>query len=353
MQLLCVGDVALSNENGHQEIWKSSDEIVSGDQARILFNWELPVGDTVNPMPRSSGPRLLAHPDSPNAISQWAPGFATLATNHILDAGKEGLVNTLGRLNRKGFATVGAGQTQEEINKPLFWETYEGRLAVINWVFPETHPDWMVVPGPNCWPGMHEAERIVGEVKREADWVLVVAHWSDEHFSYPRPEDRFIGRHLAMLGVDLVIGHHPHVVRGMELVDACYIFYSVGNFYFSDSYDYRTDQVLPGAPRNREGLGVQISFKRGKEPECRLLSFWQKDGEVGFDPLRRAVKRVKRVSRPLRRLRDAEYAEWYATKRSRFDKWGSKWHFGVRRLGVRGTAKWLLRFSRARLQGGR
>ena len=102
-------------------------------------------------MPRGSGPGLLAHPSSTRVISNWAPGFATLATNHILDGGERGLENTIESLIQTGFKTVGAGKTLKEITKALFWETAEGQLAIVNWVFPETHPDWMSVPGPICW----------------------------------------------------------------------------------------------------------------------------------------------------------------------------------------------------------
>lgn len=341
MQLLCIGDVALADENVLQWVWMPPGGVIPGDEVRILFNWELPIGDTINPVPRSSGPRLLAHPDSPNVVRRWSPGFATLATNHILDAGEEGLANTLGSLNRAGFTTVGAGRTREEITRPLFWETAEGRLAVVNWVFPETHPDWMSVPGPNCWPGLEGAKRTIQKLKHKTDWVLIVAHWSDEYFPYPRPEDRAIARELARMGADLVVGHHPHVVRGMEIIGSCPVFYSVGNFYFSDME----------APRNREGLGVQISFRRGERPEYRILSFWQTKGKVLLDPLRRAARRMERVSRPLGRLENAGYAEWYAVKLARFDKWGARWHFGFRRLGVRGTIRYLLRQSHSHLCG--
>ena len=56
------------------------------------------------------------------------------------------------------------------------------------------------------------------KAKGEADWVMVVVHWSDELFPYPRPEDRATARELAQMGADLVVGHHPHVVRGMEII---------------------------------------------------------------------------------------------------------------------------------------
>jgi len=338
LKLICIGDVALANDKLCRSNWMPPGSATVGDEVKVLFNWELPIGTTINSVPRSSGPRLLACPDSTNVIRRWSPGFAALANNHILDAGAEALVNTIGSLNRAGFTTVGAGRTQEEIERPLFWETAEGRLAVVNWVFPETHPDWMSVPGPNCWPGRKNAKNLIQQLKSQTDWVMVVVHWSDEFFPYPRPEDRAIAGELSRMGVDLVVGHHPHVVRGMEEIDSCLVFYSLGNFYFSDIKDGHGGWITREAPRNREGLGVQVSFRRGERPEYRILSFWETKREATLDPFRRAAKRMERVNRPLRRLQDSEYTEWYTIQRARFNRWGYRWHFRLWQIG-KGDAK--------------
>ena len=351
MRLLCVGDIGLAQDNLAE--WERLLPVgaVAGDGLRVLLNWELPIGETINPVPRSSGPRLLAPPDSPRAIRRWSPGFATLATNHILDAGEKGLANTIGALHRAGFTTVGAGRSQEEIARPLLWETVEGTLAVVNWVFPETHPDWMSVPGPNCWPGLDGAQRTIQELRCGADWVLIVVHWSDELLPYPRPEDRAIARELAQMGADMIVGHHPHVVRGMELIGSCPVFYSIGNFYFSDIPRSEDGLVERQAPRNREALGVEVSFRRGQRPEYRLLSFWQTRERVASDSLRRAARRMQHTSQPLRRLQGSVYAEWYAVKRARFDKWGYRLHFGLWQLGGRGLVRYGSRLLGLHLRG--
>jgi hypothetical protein len=332
MQLLCLGDVAFAHDQLLTHAWKPPGGIKPDGDTKILLNWELPVGNSVNPLARSSGDRLVAHPASVKLVQRWAPGLATLATNHVLDAGEAGLAHTLAELHNAGFATVGAGLHRQQITSPLFWQTAEGRLAVVNWVFAETHPDWLATPGPNCWPGLTEAGRTLRRLKREADWVLVVPHWSDEHFSYPRPEERLLARDLARMGADLVVGHHPHVVRGAEVIGTCPVFYSLGNFYFAG--------MRP--PRNREALGLQITFRRGKAPRYRALSFWQVSEKTARDPLRRAGRRLRHTSRPLQKLLPAEYEAWYAAHRARFDRWGGRLHFGLPRLGVSGSIRYAL-----------
>jgi hypothetical protein len=336
MQLLCLGDLAISADDITEPGWMPPRDFSSGKASRIVFNFELPIGNEVNRIPRTSGPRLLAHPDSIPIIQKWAPGIATLATNHILDAGEQGLTNTISQLHRAGFLTVGAGVTKDEISAPLLWETQEGRVGIINWVFPETHPDCLSIPGPNCWPGLNECRSLIDCLIKQVDWILIITHWSDELFSYPRPQDREIAHELVRMGANLVIGHHPHVVRGLEIIDTCPVFYSLGNFYFSNTVDGSTGTVEYQAPRNRESLGVLVSFQRGKKPDIQMLSFWHAKGKVVIDPFRRASRRVVSVSRPFQELGDSSYAAWYASQRARFNRWEYRWYFRLWQLGLVG-----------------
>jgi len=274
----------------------------------------------------------MAHPDSPRVVQEWAPGFAALATNHILDSGEDGLALTIQSLRDFGFATLGAGVDADEITRPACWDTPEGRLAIVNWVFPETHPDWQQSPGPNCWPGLEEAERLIHDLRQTSDWVMVVAHWSDEHFSFPRPEERALARELERMGVDVILGHHPHVVRGMETIGSCPVYYSLGNFYFSDIPNQNGGWKVKQAPRNREGLGVIIQFKKGQPPSCEALSFWKAKGRVILDRKGRAINRMTQASQPLNQLQTDNYAQWYTVQRDRFAGWEYRLNFRLWQL---------------------
>lgn len=168
---------------------------------------------------------------------------------------------------------------------------------------------------------------------------MLFAHWSDELFPYPRPEDRMIAKELANAGLDLLIAHHPHVVRGMEIFGSCPVFYSLGNFFFSPFVHSSQHKVISPAPRNREGLGVEVTFTKKAKPTCRPVSFWQSGNSVISDPQNRAVLQMKRTSKPLTKLQGDTYAKWYSQKRTLFEKYWAKWEFGVRQLGLAGTLK--------------
>jgi hypothetical protein len=349
MELLCLGDIALADEKLRKVRWPYP----AGQQSsetRVLLNWELPAAQRRNPHPRTSGDRLIAFPDAPVLLKSWAPGFASLATNHILDGGIEGLAQTLDQLKQAGFLTVGAGLTQEEITAPLVWETSEGRLTILNWVFAETNPDWKAIPGPNCWPGVNEAKQTIQALKQQTDWLLTLVHWSDEAFSYPRPEDRAIARELLQAGADLVVGHHPHVVRGMELVGESPVYYSIGNFFFSKIPAEQSSEPDGFAPRNREALGVRITFQRGKKPLCQPLSFFQIGNATHADPFHLAERRMNRVSRPLLLKTAGEYPCWYSAQRLQFNKIGYRLFFRIWQYRPKNWLDFFSRFIRSRYQ---
>lgn len=338
--MLCLGDIALTGNAHSSTIWPDQKPADLGCDGRILFNWEAPLGKTARSEPRKcGGPRLIAYLPAVEGIRSWSPGFAALANNHILDADEIGLQNTLFSLQINGFEPFGAGFTRPEIDKPVLRETNDGSLAILNWVFPETHPDWMAIPGPNCWPGAETAGKVIGELKKKADWVMVFAHWSDELFPYPRPEDRALAMELSSCGADLVVGHHPHVVRGMEVIGSCPVFYSLGNCYFSSDVTSSRSGVSDLAPRNREALGILLTFEREREILWTPIPYWQKGNRVMVDRLHRASRRLIQTSRPLRLDANNDYAKWYASERSLFDKFWAKWHFGVMQLGFWGSIR--------------
>jgi hypothetical protein len=167
-------------------------------------------------------------------------------------------------------------------------------------------------------------------------------------FSFPRPEDRAIAGRLIKNGADAVVGHHPHVVRGVELIDGKPIFYSLGNYFFSD-IPAPSEGGVPKrqVARNREALVVELVFQRGSPLRWRLHAYWQEADGTYPDPHNRAMKRVARVSRP---LSSSDYAAWYERTRRRFDYWGYRWHFRLPTIGYRGASAWVLRLARQRFE---
>ena len=345
MRLICIGDIGIHGSIPSQNPWpRPLGSRNYEDETCLLFNWEFPCGitSTSKPRPGAGARRFVAPPSSVQLLQEWPPATAALANNHLMDAGASGITTTIEALREIGISSFGVGITSHLAPQSWIWETKEGRLAIINWVTTETHPD---PPdntglGPNLWPGYDEAKVQIANLRLCADWVIVYLHWSDELFSYPRPADRQMAKRLVELGVDAVVGHHPHVVRGFETIDGRPVFYSLGNYFFSDVQSPTGEWILRQVARNREALIIEFNLRKGKKLTWDLHSYWQKGTSTCRDPRRRAIHRAKKVSQPFNL---PDYDTWYNKARRRFDKFGYRLQFRLPQIGWLGALNWLLR----------
>ena len=179
------------------------------------------------------------------------------------------------------------------------------------------------------------------DLKQRSGFVLVFVHWGNELFPYPRPEERKIAKMLAESGTDIIIGHHPHVVRGMEMFGTCQVFYSIGNYFFSNFNKNLGDNGSDWAPKNRESICVEISFQSGFDPKCKIHAFQQIENKVIIDQKQRSIKSLEKYSKPFHKNLENEYTSWYARKFYQFSKFFIRWEFGIRRLGIKGLLNYI------------
>ena len=343
MRLICIGDVALDEQRDVLEKWQRPlAHLYVAQRTCILFNWQFPCANASVKKPRMSGSmrRYVAPVGAVQVIKNWVPAVAGLANNHLMDGGVDGVVETVESLKGVGIDIVGGGLTNNEISRPWIWEGPEGRVGVLNWVTPETHPEGPDPSGigPNVWPGESLALRAITALRRSVDWVIVYMHWSDECFSFPRPQDRLLAGKLLDGGADAVIGNHPHVIRGAEIISDRPVFYSLGNFFFSNVRSPAGGWIRKQVRRNREALVVEFKFTRGKRLAWDIYSYWRGAHETRPDWKERALRRFIKVSRPL--SLDG-YDEWYRQSLGRFNRWGYRLQFRLPVIGLRGMTSWL------------
>ncbi len=157
------------------------------------------------------------------------------ANNHSRDYGGEALVDTLAYLDANGIAHCGSGADHKEARSPAFLTARGLRVAFLAYS-DVNYYGWPAGPG---YPGVADASdagRLVAEIssaRERADLVVVSFHWGIEKEYTPTSRQRFLA-HLAVdSGADLVVGHHPHVVQGLEIYKDRLIAYSLGNFAFN------------------------------------------------------------------------------------------------------------------------
>ena len=161
----------------------------------------------------------------------------TLANNHIMDCGKEGLEDTMATAKAHGAKTIGAGMNVEEASAPLYLDE-AGGIGIFSFCFDAKflHADENT---PGCMErgDLARIERNIKAIKEKCRWCIVVAHTGFEFTQLPMPHVREMTMQYLKWGADIVVCHHPHVVQNYETFpDGKMIFYSLGNFIFDTDY---------------------------------------------------------------------------------------------------------------------
>ncbi|MBI4277625.1 MAG: CapA family protein [Armatimonadetes bacterium] len=238
--------------------------------ADVTFvNLEVPLTD--RGAPQEKAVPLRAPTRVAPAVAAAGIHVATVANNHALDYGEVGLFDTLESLRRAGVLAVGGGKNLDEALRPAVWKHEASGLRIAFLGLASTLPNsygatpvrpgiapvrvhtrYVLDPGtlleqPGTAPyvetvanarDVKQACQEVAQAKRRADLVVVGIHWGvaygfvagvqEDLAEYQRP----LGHALVDAGADLVVGHHPHVVHGVERYRRGVILYSLGNFLF-------------------------------------------------------------------------------------------------------------------------
>lgn len=195
-----------------------------------ITNLECPLCSCSQPIVKV-GPHLRAHPKCIELIKYGGFNVVTLANNHIMDHGPEGLSETLNVCRRNQIQTVGAGNNAQEAGRPLYIKIRDLTVAVLNMTEHEFSIAGDGKPGANPLDPILSYNQITA-AKKVANFVLVVVHGGHEFYPLPSPRMVRTYRYFVDLGASAVIGHHPHCVSGYEVYKGSPVFYSLGNFIF-------------------------------------------------------------------------------------------------------------------------
>jgi poly-gamma-glutamate synthesis protein (capsule biosynthesis protein) len=177
--------------------------------------------------------RFKVDPAALAAIKDSGFTHLALANNHILDFGPQGLAQTIKSLDAAGIAHFGAGADLSAARKVWISEVRGVKIAFLSYslVYPEEFFAGRGRAGtaPGHRPYYSEDIR---QARNQADYVIVSFHWGEEGATQPKPYQQSTARKAIDAGADLVLGHHPHVLQGIEYYGKGVIFYSLGNFTF-------------------------------------------------------------------------------------------------------------------------
>ena len=241
--LLFAGDLFLTdllqskyNQQGISAAASDSLLSVLREADIFMLNEEFPFGTTGEPMEEKEY-TFRVDPSYSTVLSELGVDIVTLANNHMLDFGRGPLTETLNTLDQAGIAHVGAG---ENIDEAKALKTFEMDGRTIGFlgasrVIPEH--SWNASSGSSGLFTTYDAAALVEQIQKaeeSCDFTVVYVHWGIEKNTQPEEYQKTLARQYIDAGAEAVIGAHPHVLQGIDFYQGKPIFYSLGNFIFSN-----------------------------------------------------------------------------------------------------------------------
>lgn len=234
-----VGDVMLAGRWA-ASIRKNGYDTLFRDVAAELKTGDIAIANLESPIARGgcefSGKkfRFRAEPEVAAALHASGINLVTLANNHTMDFGGQALAETMENLEHAGIAWIGAGENLAEARKMALYTINGKKIAFLGYSMTRPVEFFAAHNRPGTAPGIEKF--FVEDIRRarqEADYVIVSFHWGTEGAMDIQPYQRAVAHKAIDAGADVILGHHPHVLRGIERYKTGIVFYSLGNFTFA------------------------------------------------------------------------------------------------------------------------
>lgn len=181
--------------------------------------------------------------------------IVSLANNHILDYTDDGLFDTIDTLNNVNISYIGAGNNIKEARRPHIFEKNKIKIAFLayGYTYEATNTSAGCAP---IWKSLIIED--IKKIRNKADHVIVSLHFGEEFSNIPSLYDKKLAHLLVDQGADLILGHHPHVLRDIEYYKKGIIVYSLGNFLFDHSSNI-SDEISQNA---RESAIIKFKISK-------------------------------------------------------------------------------------------
>lgn len=194
------------------------------------------------------------------------------ATNHTLDKGTTGALYSANFWEKQENALmVGTNSSLEKRNTVVTKEINGITYALLGYTYGTNG-----IPVPSGYEYLvnlysdTQAKQDIEAVRDKVDVVMVSMHWGVEYTHIPTEEQKRQATYLASLGVDVIIGHHPHVIQPIEYIDDTLVIYSLGNFISAQDGVQKRVGMIAGFDINKVVENGQTTIKI-ENPRADLL----------------------------------------------------------------------------------
>jgi hypothetical protein len=198
--------------------------------------------------PPANGNDFAFDPETVGGLKKYGFNFFNIANNHLSDQGKDGIIENRRNLERLSFDFSGCadGEVGDCSLMVKLINGYRVGMAGFSMVYRPFD--------------LKKAQAIVSNLASSTDLVVVNVHWGSEYVHQFSEKQKNVAHALADAGADLIIGHHPHVVQGIEIFKAVPILYSLGNFIFDQYFSADTQEGLAVGMNFQPGSGINITL---------------------------------------------------------------------------------------------
>ena len=258
ISLFAVGDVMINRDNP-ESIFELC--LPALKEADVRFcQLESVISSRGSPTPGGGGP-FRVDPKNVNGLKHARFDVVSPNGNHAMDWGAEALLDTVDLLRSNGIKSVGVGKNINEARAPVFFESSGNKIAFLSYNSIMRPGYWAERNRPGCAPlrahtftelleidqpgtpclvhtscnlqDLAALQKDIEKAKSEADVVVVSLHFGLHLVRARLAEYQQEVCHAAVdSGADVIIGHHPHVLKAIEIYKGKVIFYSLGNFVF-------------------------------------------------------------------------------------------------------------------------
>ena len=240
--LIACGDIMLGrrvgsdlSKKGFTFPFSKIQELTSS--ADITFaNLECPVSDKGSRLDKKYCFR--AQPKAVEGLVAAGFDVLSLANNHAIDYGKAALMDTIDRLRKNNIMPVGAASNLTAARAPAIIEKKGTRFAFL--AYDCTFSIVLDLKEEQAGVAAGKIEKITEDIKKirnKVDVIIVSFHWGVEYREIPNVFQIELAHKTINAGADIIIGHHPHVIQGIEFYKDKPILYSLGNFVFDQNFD--------------------------------------------------------------------------------------------------------------------
>lgn len=296
--LLFAGDVLLSNHvlNAYDKAGgitgvldeKIRDQIAQADL--FMVNQEFPFSDRGTAAADKQYTFRLP-PSKISIFQEMGIDLVTLANNHILDFGTDGLQDSCETLDGAGIPYVGAGPDLERAKKLETVELQGGTVGFLGLSRVYMDSSWAASGGRPGVFSTYDSKLPVEEIKKArdaCDYLVVYVHWGVERETMPEDYQRTLAKAYIDAGADLVVGSHPHVLQGLEYYKGKPIVYSLGNFVFGSSIP-ETALLKVEWDQNQEEARLwlipctsSVGYTKMVTEEAKVAAFYEKMTGLSF-----------------------------------------------------------------------